>query len=337
MTLGQAGQSARELTTGHQLDQYEILDLISRGGMASVFKARDTESGSVLAIKVPHLEYEHDKRFRREEELGLRLSHPALVRVLKPREKSRPYIAMEYVEGDSLRVIMNRQGPMSTGRAFPIARRLCEALTYMHERGVVHRDLKPDNIIVTAEGELRILDLGIAQDQSSQPITWGHEATLGTPDYLAPERISGRRGDARADVYAVGVILYEMLTGHVPHESPNPHVLMHVRTTDEPLPPRHHEPGIDPNVEAIILRALQTPVHRRQASMAALLADLIDAAATARNEGPLRGAPRRQSHSAFLALAAAGLMGLSWLVVLSYQHGSAASVAGIAAPRRTLP
>jgi serine/threonine protein kinase len=341
MTIGRRQDVTRELTTGSKLDQYRLLDLVSRGGMASIFKAQDTESGSVLAIKVPHFECEKDvvyyERFRREEELGSRLSHPALVKVLKPREKSRPYIAMEFVEGDSLRAIMDRERPMASERALPIARQLCEAVAYLHERGVVHRDLKPENIIVTGNGDLRIIDLGIAQDRSARRITWGPETTtFGTPDYMAPERIVGRRGDARVDIYSVGAILYEMLTGHVPHENPNPYILMYGRTNEEPLPLRYHQPEIDPAVEAIVLRALERPVFKRHASSRELLAELADPAAVTHDRA--RDADERPpSRWPFLMVAAIVFAGLGVLVTVSHSNVVSASAASITALGRTTP
>ena len=343
MNVGQRGETSRELAAGTRLDQYRLLDLVARGGMASIFKAEDTESGSVLAIKVPHCEYENDsvycERFRREEELGFRLSHPSLVKVLKPREKSRPYIAMEYVQGDSLRVVIDRERPMSSERAVSIARQLCEALAYLHDRGVVHRDLKPDNVIVTANGDLRVLDLGVAQDRSARQITWGLETmTFGTPDYMAPERIVGRRGDERADIYSLGVILYEMLTGHIPHESHNPYILMYGRTTEDPPSPRRHQPGIEPGMEAIVLRALERATDKRYASVAALTMDLVNPASASRTEEPAsraREAPRRRWVVLLLALAT--MTGLGSLVMLSHHYSDITGTATVLSRERSKP
>ncbi|MGH7907710.1 MAG: serine/threonine-protein kinase, partial [Candidatus Binataceae bacterium] len=196
----------REVSVGDNLDQYEITELIARSGMASIFKAVDRLGGATVAIKVPYLQFESDvvfyDRFRREEELGRRLDHPNIIKVLAPRRKSRMYIAMEYFDGVSLRALM-RDGPLKTERALDVARQLCEALVYMHGQGVVHRDLKPDNVLVNAAGHVKIMDFGIALDSSARRLTWsGLSATLGTPDYMAPEQISGRRGDARTDIYS---------------------------------------------------------------------------------------------------------------------------------------
>ena len=166
----------REVSVGESLDQYKMIDLIARSGMASIFKATDQIDGRVVAIKVPYMQFESDvvfhNRFQREEEVGRRLDHPAIVKILKPHKKSRMYIAMEFVEGTSLRAIIRDSQGMSMERALDFAKQICEALTYMHSNGVVHRDLKPENILITEEGKIKIMDFGIALDESARrPLT----------------------------------------------------------------------------------------------------------------------------------------------------------------------
>src|SRR5262249_53760052 len=157
------------------------------------------------------------ERFRREEDLGQRLDHPFVVKFLRPRRKSRMYIAMELVEGTSLRALLQREKTVPVQRALDIAAKICEALVYLHDQRVVHRDLKPENVILLPDGSVKLLDFGIALDESARRLTWtGLSSTVGTPDYMAPEQVGGRRGDARTDVYALGTIAYEMLTGHMP-------------------------------------------------------------------------------------------------------------------------
>src|SRR5579859_1066472 len=135
----------REVIVGDRLDQYDLTELLARSGMASIFKAVDRESGKTVALKVPYIQFESDvvfhERFNREEKIGLRLAHPHIIRVLSPKEKSRMYMAMEFVEGTSLRALMQKDKRLPTERALDIARQICEALVYMHEQGVVHRDL----------------------------------------------------------------------------------------------------------------------------------------------------------------------------------------------------
>src|SRR5262249_52597969 len=155
-----------ELAPGQTLDQYDLLDVIARSGMATVFRARDREGGRTVVVKVPHLEYEADlvfhERFLREEQIGQRLDHPAVIKVLKPREKSRVYLAMEYAEGELLSERLARESPLPIAAALDIAKQIADALVYLHENNVVHRDLKPANIMLQPNGRVKLIDFGIA-------------------------------------------------------------------------------------------------------------------------------------------------------------------------------
>jgi len=271
----------REVSVGESLDQYKLIEVIARSGMASIFKAIDQVDGATVAIKVPYMQFESDVvfygRFQREEEVGRRLNHPNIIKVLTPKRKSRMYIAMEYVEGLSLRGMMREPGGMPTEKALDIARQICEAMVYMHSQGVVHRDLKPENILVTHEGQIKIMDFGIALDESARRLTWsGLSSTIGTPDYMAPEQVSGRRGDVRTDIYSLGVILYEMLTGNLPYSGPNVYTVMRSKTAEDPQPPSAFKPDIDPHLEEIILHAIERSPRDRYASAQEVLEDLRD-------------------------------------------------------------
>jgi len=271
----------REVSVGENLDQYKLVEVIARSGMASIFKAIDQLDGSTVAIKVPYMQFESDVvfygRFQREEEVGRRLNHPNIIKVLTPKRKSRMYIAMEYVEGLSLRAMMREPGGMPTEKALDIARQICEAMVYMHSQGVVHRDLKPENILVTNDSKIKIMDFGIALDESARRLTWsGLSSTIGTPDYMAPEQVSGRRGDVRTDIYSVGVILYEMLTGNLPYSGPNVYTVMRAKTAEDPQPPSAFKTDIDPHLEEIILHAIERSPRDRYASAQELLEDLRD-------------------------------------------------------------
>jgi eukaryotic-like serine/threonine-protein kinase len=323
----------RDAIAGESLDQYQLTELLARSGMASIFKATDTRSGATVALKVPHMQYESDiafyQRFEREEQIGQKLEHPNIVRVLRPEHKSRMYLVMEFAEGQSLRAIIGRRKRLPVGEALDIARQVCRALVYMHQRGIVHRDLKPENVLVTAEGHVKLLDFGIAMDEAARRLTWvGLSATMGTPDYMAPEQVRGRRGDVRTDVYALGTMLYEMITGEVPFTGANAQVVMRAKVEEDPRPPREVFPDIDPNVEEIILRAIDRAPRERYASSAELLADLEDPTKVVpkdrseRRNRPLMTMlrmPRRAVAPIVLFLVMAGL---ALLISATSRHGS---------------
>jgi serine/threonine protein kinase len=269
----------RELNVGDKLDQYELTELIARSGMASIFKAVDRLNGQTVAIKIPYTHFESDVvfygRFQREEEVVRRLDHPNIIKVFTPKRKTRMYIAMEYVEGVSLRVELRDRRPFETARALDFARQICNAMVYLHGERVVHRDLKPENILITASGLLKIMDFGIALDEDARRLTWsGLSSTIGTPDYMAPEQVSGRRGDARTDIYALGTMLYEMLTGHLPYSSESVYEMMRAKTSEDPRPPTQYQPDLDPHLEEIILHAIERVPRDRYASAAEMLHDL---------------------------------------------------------------
>jgi serine/threonine-protein kinase len=314
----------RDPTVGEQVDQYRLTDLLARSGMASIFKGTDTESGATVALKIPHVQYESDvvfsERFRREEISGQKLEHPSIVRILKPAKKTRVYLAMEFVEGKSLRTMLGT--PLPAAEAIAIASQLCDALEYLHQQGVVHRDIKPENVLVTADGRVKILDFGIALFAAERRLTWtGFSHAIGTPDYMAPEQIRGRRGDPRTDVYAVGTILYEMLTGHLPYDSANPRALLRAKTSQEPRPPSYYLPDFDPSMEAILLKALERDPRHRYLSAGQMLADLRNPSAVPPRDPQLTAARRRGgdiSHgTVFVVAVLAAVVGLAVLIVLA--------------------
>jgi serine/threonine-protein kinase len=270
-----------EVSVGETLDQFKLTEVIARSGMASIFKATDLISGQTVAIKIPYMQFESDVifygRFQREEEVLRRLDHPNIIKVVTPRKKSRMYIAMEFIDGVSLREIIRTEQPMKPDRALELMRQICEALVYMHGQGVVHRDLKPENILVTAAGVVKIMDFGIALDEEARRLTWsGLSSTIGTPDYMAPEQVSGRRGDARTDIYSMGVMLYEMLTASLPYAASNVYNMMRAKTHEDPQPLTRHRPDLDPKLEEIVLHAIERQAKNRYASAAQMLEDLRD-------------------------------------------------------------
>jgi serine/threonine protein kinase len=257
-----------ELAPGQTLDQYELSDVIARSGMATIFRARDLENGQTVVLKVPHMQFEADlvfhERFLREEQIGQRLDHPAIIKVLKPKQKRRVYLAMEYVEGELLSERMRRERGMPIATALGLALQIADALVYLHSHSVVHRDLKPENVMIMPNGKVKLMDFGIALDTTLRKMTWaGLSSTMGTPDYMAPEQVKGLRGDARTDIYSLGAMLYEMLTGAVPFPGDNVYATMRAKVREDPTPPRRLRHEISPEIEEIILRALERDARNR--------------------------------------------------------------------------
>jgi serine/threonine-protein kinase len=269
-----------ELQVGQVLDgRFKVLDVVNRGGMASVYQARDGKTGEIVALKVPFAQYESDpeflSRFQREEHIGLTLEHPGIVSLVPAAEKSRPYIVMEYLEGETLAARLHEEKRLPEGEAVRIASRICEGLEYLHRKGVVHRDLKPENVMLCNDGSIRILDFGIAKSRLARRLTFGgFSPAMGTPEYIAPEQVQGKRGDGRSDIYALGAILYEMTTGSTPYEGDNPLIVLNARLAADPEAPRSRNPQLSPQIEEIILHAMERNPSERYASAAAMRAEL---------------------------------------------------------------
>src|SRR5262249_33992208 len=188
-------------------------------------------------------------------------------KIIPVEKKSRPYLAMEYLAGQTLSELLKSVHPLPEPDAVKIASRICEALEYMHGKGVVHRDLKPQNVMLCNDGSIRIMDFGIARSQSARRLTFvGFTPAMGTPDYMAPEQVRGSRGDQRTDIYSLGAILYEMATGETPFGGDSPYVIMNARVTGDPEAPRKVNPKLTPVLEEIILHAMERDPKRRYQS-----------------------------------------------------------------------
>ncbi len=308
---------------GSQIDQYAVKELIARSNTASILRATDLRTGHDIAIKIPHPEVEGDllfyQRFLREQEICETLDHPAVVKAFTERKRGRMYIAMEIAPGQLLRQVLSDRRRLPPQQAVKIALAICEALDYIHSQGVVHRDLKPENIMIEGEDRIKLIDFGIASRSGARRLTFGKLSNvMGTPDYIAPEQVKGKRGDARTDVYALGVILYEMLTGETPFPGNDPFVVMNDRLVKNPLPPREIEPSITPELQEVIYRALERNPKTRYASAREFANDLLQ---PDRVQAAGRGCDRDQRTRAALffgALAAIPLIILGLLLFVAH-------------------
>lgn len=271
--------SMTSLRAGDKLDHYLVENLVERSGMASIFRATDERTGHQVAIKVPHPEMDADpvffERFNREQEIGQKLDHPGVMKVITNDHHSQHYMVMEWVEGRLLRQLMNEQKKIPAERAVKIALQVASAIEYIHGHGVIHRDLKPENIMVDANDHIKLIDFGIAANLGARRITFAKfSQTVGTPDYISPEQVKGKRGDARSDVYALGVMLYEMLTGKAPFTGPNAFVIMNDRLLNNPIPPRELDSTISPQLQEIIYRTMERDPNKRYPNARELMLDL---------------------------------------------------------------
>ncbi len=268
-----------ELETGAKLDQFTIVKAIGHGAFSDVFLAEDP-SGRRVVLKCPHESIMGDvatfDRFRRELEISRHLQHPGIQRPIEfTSDRSRPYMIMEYIDGETLRAMLGRERKLSVEEAVDFGRQLASAMAYAHSQGVVHRDLKPENVLVTSDGKLVVTDFGVAFMAGARRLTWRWFSTaLGTPDYMSPEQIQGKRGDARTDVYAIGVMLYEMLAGRVPWEGDNALSVMS-QHINAPVPPLHElNSAVPPPIDGIVRKCLRKNPDERYEDASSLLSDL---------------------------------------------------------------
>lgn len=259
-------------------NRYEIIRRLGSGGMADVYLARDTQLGRQVAIKVLYKRYARDEefvaRFRREAQSAAALNHPHIVSIYDRGEaEDSYYIAMEYLEGRSLKDVINEEGPLEPARSIDYAEQMLRALQFAHENNVIHRDIKPHNIVINDRGQLKVTDFGIARAGSSPSVT-ETGSIIGTAQYLSPEQAKGKAVEQSSDLYSLGIVLYEMLTGRVPFEGENPVAIALKHLSDEPVPPQALVPDIPDNLNAVVMRALAKDPRDRYPGAEEFLADL---------------------------------------------------------------
>jgi eukaryotic-like serine/threonine-protein kinase len=250
--------------------RYEIDSVIGEGGMAKVFRGTDKVLGRTVAVKVlaPHFAKDNQfvARFRREAQAAAALNHPNVVSIYDTgSENGIHWIVMEYVDGRTLKDIIREEGPLLPERAVEIAQSICLALATAHDKGLVHRDIKPGNIMLTPSGETKVMDFGIARATAGADTLTQTAAVLGTAAYLSPEQAQGKPVDARSDIYAVGCVLFEMLTAHPPFEGESPVAIAYKHVRETPTPPSRFNGDVPKQLDAIVLKCLaKNPDNRYQ-------------------------------------------------------------------------
>jgi serine/threonine-protein kinase len=258
--------------------RYELLETVGAGGMAIVYKATDSLLGRTVAVKILREQFASDEgfvqRFRREAQSAASISHPNIVSVYDVGREDADFIVMEYVEGQTLKKYIRDKAPFPVKVAAEVARQVAEALAHAHSGGIIHRDIKPQNIIITADGRVKVTDFGIAHAVSADTLTQAGDI-VGSVHYLSPEQAKGQATVCQSDLYSLGVILFEMLSGRLPFDGDSPYaiVMKHLNETPPSLSALNPEAG--PELEKIVQRLLAKDIGRRYASAGELLTDLV--------------------------------------------------------------
>src|SRR4051812_44309998 len=257
--------------------RYRVLRRVGSGGMADVVCAEDLQLGRNVAIKLLHRRFAQDEefveRFRREASSAAGLQHPNVVAVYdRGAWDDTYYIAMEYLEGRTLKKLVQDEAPLAPARAIDLTIQILRAARFAHKRGIIHRDLKPHNVIVDAEGRAKVTDFGIAKAGASDMTQTG--SIMGTAQYLSPEQAQGHAVSAQSDIYSVGIILYEMLTGRVPFEGESAVTIALKQVSEQPVPPSQLNPAVTPALEAAVMRALEKDPAQRYPDADAFIAAL---------------------------------------------------------------
>jgi serine/threonine-protein kinase len=314
------------LQIGDQFDHFQIRGHLAQGGMSDIYRAYDLLTRKEVALKVPDkmtigdpAQYE---RFQREMEVTNILKHPALQRGLGTGQYNRtPYLVTELVTGESMRQLVARRAPLPPDEAVALIRKVAEGVAYCHTQAVIHRDLKPENILIADDGQPVILDFGLALTKNAHRVTYANlSSTAGTPEYMAPEQVEGQRGDERTDLYAIGVMFYELLMGKPPFTGDNPMAIM-AQHVQAPLPRLDQlRPEVSPQLAAVVARCLQRNPADRYADVAAMLHDLdhldtVDISILEKQTGAHTAAPFWQSPTVKAVLI--GVLVLAGIIVLA--------------------
>jgi serine/threonine protein kinase/Tfp pilus assembly protein PilF len=268
-----------ELSTGSTFaGRYQIIEEIGKGGMGKIYKAHDTEIKEKVALKLIKPEISADKktieRFQNELKFARKIGHRNVCRMYDlNKEEGSYYITMEYVSGEDLKSFIRRVGQLPSGKAISIAKQICDGLMEAHRLEVIHRDLKPSNVMIDKEGNARIMDFGIARSLEAKGIT-GPGVMIGTPEYMSPEQVEGKEIDQRTDIYSLGVILYEMVTGRVPFEGDTALTIAVKQKTEEPKDPREFNTQLSEDLNRVILKCLEKDKEKRHQSAGELRTEL---------------------------------------------------------------
>ena len=260
-------------------ERYELEELVGTGGMSSVYRAHDKLLERRVALKVLHEQYTGDgdyvERFRREARSVAQLSHPSIVTVIDRGEQDgRQFIVFEYVDGENLKALIEREGPLPEHEALGLVLQIARALSFAHQNGLVHRDVKPQNVLLDDEGRAKVTDFGIARSLDVQAGITQTGTVMGTSDYIAPEQARGAKATVQTDIYSLGAVLYELLIGEVPYRGDN-FVAIAMRHINEPVPSvRERRPDVSPRIEAVVQRAMAKDPRDRFQSMDDLCAEL---------------------------------------------------------------
>ncbi|MGZ3623236.1 MAG: serine/threonine protein kinase [Ktedonobacteraceae bacterium] len=269
-------------TTGKRIDHYQIMRPLGRGGASHVYLAQDWYALHEVVLKFPDDALIGGaavfERYKREAEIGRRLNHQYIQRHLNQDEhRSAEFLVLEYMRGRTLRMVVEKGAPgiLPTGEVLRMLIQVCCALAYVHEHGVIHRDIKPENIMLLENGDIKIFDFGIALLEGERKRYWpGFSPPIGTPDYMAPERLLGESGDVRSDIYGVGVVLYELLCGRTPFEEEDGFALISTHISHDPPCIVQFNPILSPALVTIVMRAIRRDPEQRYTSIQELLYDL---------------------------------------------------------------